>query len=130
MKKLARDDFASKRSITHAILGLFQEAYWPAFHASSAIVDSFVIVSFFLEKHYIQQYYRLLTCYTFVPDYANVLVKVVVTLGVINRAPAAIPEHNVFLLLRSCAYLYYLGKFSGLNRASKIKVGLETGSDL
>ena len=30
------------------------------------------------------------------PDYANVLVKVVVILGMINRVPAAIPEHNVF----------------------------------
>jgi len=46
-----------------------------------------------------------------VPDYANVLVKVVVVLGVINRVPAAIPEHNVFLLLRSCAYLNSVGKF-------------------
>jgi len=32
----------------------------------------------------------------FVPDYANVLVKVVVILGVKKRAPVAIPEHNVF----------------------------------
>jgi len=47
MKKLARDDFASERSITHAILGLFQEAYKPACHAYSAIMDSFVMVSFF-----------------------------------------------------------------------------------
>jgi len=31
-----------------------------------------------------------------VPDYANVLVKVVVILGVVYRVPAAIPEHNVF----------------------------------
>jgi len=31
-----------------------------------------------------------------VPDYANVLVKVVVILDVINRVPAAIPKHNVF----------------------------------
>ena len=30
------------------------------------------------------------------PDYVNILVEVVVTLGVINRVPAAIPEHNVF----------------------------------
>jgi len=41
VKKLARDGFASKRSITNAILGLFQEAYKPAGHAYSAIVDSF-----------------------------------------------------------------------------------------
>jgi len=31
-----------------------------------------------------------------VPDYASVLVKVVVIVGMINRVPAAIPEHNVF----------------------------------
>jgi len=74
MRKLARDGVASKRSITHAILDLFQEAfkYKPAFHiyiatlqsffyAYRAIVDSFVTVSFFLEKHYIPQYYRRLT---------------------------------------------------------------------
>ena len=30
------------------------------------------------------------------PDYVNILVEVVVILGVINRVPAAIPEHNVF----------------------------------
>ena len=69
MRKLARDGVASKRQTTHAIVGLFQEAYKPAFHvcnailesffyAYRAIVDSFVIVSFFLEKHYIPQYYR------------------------------------------------------------------------
>jgi len=46
--KLARDGFASKRSVTHAILGLFLEAYKQAFYAYRAIVDSFVIVSFFL----------------------------------------------------------------------------------
>jgi len=74
VSKLARDGVASKRSITHAILGLFWEAYKPAFHiyrvilesffyAYSIIVDIFVIVSFFLEKHYIPQYYRWLTCY-------------------------------------------------------------------
>jgi len=69
VRKLARDGVASKRQTTHAIVGLFQEAYKPAFHvcnailesffyAYRAIVDSFVIVSFFLEKHYIPQYYR------------------------------------------------------------------------
>ena len=30
------------------------------------------------------------------PDYANVLVKVVVILGVIMRVPATAPAHNVF----------------------------------
>jgi len=32
----------------------------------------------------------------FVLDYANVLVKVFVTLGVIDRVPAATPVHHVF----------------------------------
>ena len=32
----------------------------------------------------------------FVPDYANVLVKVVAIFGVINRVPATTPAHNVF----------------------------------
>jgi len=50
-------------------LACFKEAYKPTFHVCNAIlesffygyraiVDSFVIVSFFLEKHYIPQYYR------------------------------------------------------------------------
>ena len=62
MRKLARDGLASKISINHAILGLFQEAYELAFHmhrailerffyAYSAIVDSFVIVSFLLRNN-------------------------------------------------------------------------------
>ena len=58
-------------------------------------MDSFVIVSFFLRNII----FRSIIAYkhpTFVPDYANVLFKVVVILGVINRVPAAIPEHNVF----------------------------------
>jgi len=73
VRKLARDGIASKRSITPAVLGLFQETmtYKQAFYAYSAlldsffyaysaIVDSFVIVAF-LEKHYILQHYRWLT---------------------------------------------------------------------
>jgi len=32
----------------------------------------------------------------FVPDYANVLVKVVVILGVIQRVPVTTPANNVF----------------------------------
>jgi len=39
-----------------------------------------------------------------VPDYASVLFKVVVILGVINRVPAAIPEHNV-LCYSAVAYI-------------------------
>jgi len=61
VSKLARDGVASKRSITHAILGLFQVAYKPAFHiyrailesffyAYSAIVDNLAIVFFFLRN--------------------------------------------------------------------------------
>jgi len=88
VRKLARDGIALKRSIMYVILGLFQKmmARKPAFHvysamldvffyAYSAIVDSFVIVSFFLEKHYIPQYYRCLT--SKVVLVTNVLVKAV-----------------------------------------------------
>jgi len=72
VRKLARDGVASKRSITHWNLGLFQEAYKPAFHshrpilesffyAYSAIVDSFAIVSFFRENNvfHTPQYYSI-----------------------------------------------------------------------
>ena len=87
---------------------LLLKAYKPAFHiyrailesffyAYSAIVDSFVIVSLCLEKHF-----RNITVdqhATFVPDYANVLVKVVAIFGVINRV------HTTFFVtpqLRIC----------------------------
>jgi len=43
--------------IYRAILESFLYAYY------RAIVDSSVIISFFLEKYYIPQYYRWLTCY-------------------------------------------------------------------
>ena len=68
---LARDGIVSKRSITPAIVGWFQEtmAYKQVFHACSAILDSFfyaysaivdslVMVSFFLKEDYILQHYR------------------------------------------------------------------------
>ena len=64
------------------------------------------------------------------PDHANVLVKVVVILGVIKRVPATISAKQRFLLLCSCAYRNSLGWLSGLNRASKINVGLEPGLGL
>jgi len=54
-----------------------------------------VIVSFFLEKHHISQYYRLVICYVCARLH-QFLLKVVVILGVINGVPTAIPEHNVF----------------------------------
>ena len=41
MRKLARDGVPSKRSITHAILGLFYEAHKPAFHIYRATLESF-----------------------------------------------------------------------------------------
>ena len=63
-----------EKSIIHVILVLFQEAYKLAFHlyrailesffyAYSAIVDNFIDSFFFLEKHYIPECYRWLTCY-------------------------------------------------------------------
>jgi len=56
-----------------------------------------------------------------VPDYANVLVKVVAIFGVINRVPATTPAHIVFCYsavahkLASSVLIW----LSGLNRASK-----------
>jgi len=63
VSKLARDGGASKRSISHAMFGLFRKtmAYKSTFHAYSTILDSFfygysaivdsvVIVSFFLRN--------------------------------------------------------------------------------
>ena len=44
-------------------------------------------------------------------DYANILVKVIAIFGVMNRVPATIQAHNVFYVLRSCAYLNFLSKF-------------------
>ena len=66
------------------------------------------------------------------PNYANVLIKVVVILGVINRVSAAIPEHNVLCYSAVAHILNPLVNFclSGLNRALKINVGLAPGSSL
>jgi len=71
VRKLAHDGVASKRSITFAMLGLFQEAYKPAFHiyravleslfyVHSATVDSFLIVCFSVGNNifHTPQYYR------------------------------------------------------------------------
>jgi len=65
------------------------------FYAYSAIVDSFMIVSFFLEKDYVPQYYRWYHP-TFVPHYVNVLVRVVAIFGVINSVPITKPAPSVF----------------------------------
>jgi len=70
VRKLARNRVASKRSLTYANLGLFEETmtYNPAFHANNAvlniffyaysdIVDSFVIV-YFLLRNITFRFYR------------------------------------------------------------------------
>ena len=71
------------------------------------------------------------------PDYANVLVKVVAIFGVINRVPATTPAHNVFLL-RSCAYLnspnkLAFGPKSGFKNKCRVRAcdfGFGSGSGL
>jgi len=105
VRKLARDGVASKRSSTHATLCLFQEAHKLAFHACSAILESFFyacsdIVDSFVIAFFVK---NIIFCSIivdkhamFVPDYANVLVKVFAFVGVINRVPATTPAHNVF----------------------------------
>jgi len=67
---------------------------------------------------------------TFVPDYANVLVKVVAIFGLINRVHATTPAH-VFCY-SAVAHIQLPRKIwlSGLNRASKINIGLEPGLGL
>ena len=54
MRKLARDGVASKRSITHAILGLFSEAYklgaYPDSKVRGAISVYLVVKSPTIEK--------------------------------------------------------------------------------
>ena len=82
------------------------EAYKPAFHiyrailesffyAYGAIVVNFVIVSFFLEKHYIRQYYRWLTCYI-CARLCQCFGQGGCSFGVLNRLPATATAHNVF----------------------------------
>ena len=109
VRKLARVGVALKRSITYAIPGLFWEtmAYKRAFHVNSAILDSlfyfysaivnsFVIAIFFLDKHYILQYYRWLTSLSlclFKPMFWSKWLLLWVWW---NRVPAAIPVHYVF----------------------------------
>jgi len=63
------------------------------------------------------------------PDYANVLVKVVAIFGLINCVPATTPAHNVFYYSAVAHILTFsVIWLSGLNRASKINVGLDPGS--
>ena len=85
-----------------------------------------MIVSFILEKHI-----RSIVVdkhVTLVPDYANVLVKVVAIFGLINRVPSTKPAHNVFFSAVAHIFTPPINWLSGLNRASKINVGLEPGS--
>jgi len=122
VRKLARDGIASKKSITQAICGLFQDTatYKPAVHAYSVIpdslfyaysanVDSFVMLSSFLENiafcntivHLQSKFLLVLT---------NVLVKLVAILGVMKLC-MQLCLYTMFCDTRSCAYLDSLGKF-------------------
>ena len=62
------------------------------------------------------------------PDCGNVLVKVAVILGVLNRVPAAIPEHNVFCystvahILTPSVNLVF-GPKSGFKNKCRVKPG-------
>jgi len=80
------------------------------FYAYRAIVDNFVTVSFFLEKHYIPQYYRWLTCCV-----CARWCQCVGQGGCYFRCDRPCTCNYTctqrFLLLRSCAYLNTLGKF-------------------
>jgi len=123
VRKLARDCVVSKRSIIKAILRLFQEAYKLAFHAHiamlksffcacSAIVDSFVIVSFFLEKYYIRQFYRGLTVTYYVcARLCQCFGQFGCYFGCDKPWTCSYTRKQRFLLLCSCTYLNSLGKF-------------------
>ena len=77
------------------------------FYADSAIVDSFVIVSFFLKKHCILQYYRWLTCYICVT-----LCRCFGPSGCyFVRVPSTTPAHNVVCYSAVAHILNSLGKF-------------------
>ena len=76
----------------------------------SAIVDSFVMVSFFLEKPDIPQYYRWLTCYVCARLYQR-FVQGVCYFRCDKPCTCNYTWPQHFLLLRSCAYLNSLGKF-------------------
>jgi len=66
-----------------------------------------------------------------VSDYANVLFKVVAIFGAINRVPSTEPAYNVFCYFAVAHILTSpINWLSGLNRASKINVGLDPGSGL
>ena len=110
MRKLARDGFASKRSVTHAILGLFQKAYKSVCHAYSAIVDCFVIVSFFTWE----------TLYSAVLSFNNMLRLCQIMPMFWSRCSLfwgdkpftfSYTRTQRFLLLRSCAYPNSFSKF-------------------
>ena len=65
------------------------------------------------------------------PDYANGLVKVVVSFGVINRVPATTPAHNVFCYSAVARILTpSVNVAFELKLGFKINVGLEPGLGL
>jgi len=90
--------------IYRAILESFFYAYY------NAIVDISVIISFFLEKHYIPQHYRCLTCYL-----CARLCQCFGQGGCCFRYDKPCTCNYIctqhFLLLRRCAYLNSLCKF-------------------
>jgi len=106
----------SKRSITHAILGLFQEAYKPAFHA---LALSWIVSWYFFSWE---------TLYSAVLSLTNMLSLCQI---MISRAPSAIPEHNIFCCSVVARILTpSLNVAFGLNRASKNKCRARAGFGL
>jgi len=117
-------------------------AHKPAFHAYSAIldsffcaycaiVDSFVIASFFWETLHsaVVSLTNKLSLCLFKPMF---WLRWLLFWVWSNRVPAATvyPYATVLIIPRSCAYLDSLGKFGfrvGLNMATKINVGLAPG---
>ena len=64
------------------------------------------------------------------PNYANVLIKVVAILGVINRVSAAIPEHNVLVtpqlrISKSIGKFLSFGPKSGFKNYCRARAGFE-----
>jgi len=104
--------------------------YKPACHTYSAIVDIFMMVSFVLEKHYIPQYYRLLTCCV-CARLCQCSGQGGCYFGCEKRRKCSNTRTQRFLLLGGCAYLTpSVNWLSGLKRASKINVGIDPGPGL
>jgi len=87
-------------SVTKTAFHIYRAILESFFYVHSATVDSFVIVSFFLEKHYIPHsavlsLTNMLRLCQIMPMFWS-RCKVVVILVVINCVPATTPAHNVF----------------------------------